>query len=127
MQGRFGHAKEGSMRTETDVVFSLIIPSRGRTAFLRDCLNSFFEKAKNPQLVEAVVILDYDDPESITFMTGYGAATKRNLLTAIRQRNRHIIKYYHNYGAQCSSGRYVWILNDECLIENQHWDATLLP
>ncbi len=115
------------MRTETDAVFSLVIPSRGRTAFLRDCLDSFFDKAKNPHLVEAVVVLDYDDPESIAMMTGYGDAAKRNLLTAIRQRNRHIIKYYHNYGAQCSSGRYVWILNDECLIENPHWDEMLLP
>lgn len=115
------------MRTETDAVFSLIIPSRGRASLLRSCLDSFFAKAKNPQLVEAVVVLDYDDPESIAMTTGYGAATKWSILTLIRQRNRHIIKYYHNYGAQCSSGRYVWILNDECLIDNPHWDAALLP
>lgn len=43
--------------------FSIIFPSRGRSALLANVFNSFWELADNPHLVEFSLVIDNDDFE----------------------------------------------------------------
>jgi glycosyl transferase family 2 len=118
-------ANAESMRTLTDVQFSLIIPSRGRATLLLECLDSFFTSAAMPKQVEAIVVLDHDDAASAEAVHDYVKRKGQFVCVLLRPRRQNMVVCYYNYGAQASTGRYVWVLNDECLVQNAAWDRML--
>jgi hypothetical protein len=110
------------MRLETDIDFSLIIPSRGRVRLLTNCLNSFFKKAKNKENVEAIVLADYDDKSMRDFEQYISIG---NIKVVFQNRSVKMIKDYNNYGTQCSTGKYVWIMNDDYEMVTNNWDEIM--
>jgi|GEM_PF-4396631 len=112
------------MRLETDAVFSLVMPTRNRIGTLQRCLRSFFDNAQTPASVEVVLMCDFDDPTARDF----GAIVldpSWNVKVVFQHRSRKMIRDYNNYGSQCSTGKYVWQLNDDFEMTTRHWDAIL--
>ena len=112
------------MRLETDVAFSLVMPTRNRISLLQGCLRSFFDNARDPTKVEVVLLCDYDDPTA----TNFGAIVPNpawNVKVVFQHRSRRMIRDYNNYGSQCSTGKYIWQLNDDFEMTTKEWDAIL--
>ena len=99
----------------TDINFSILIVARGNPDWLLRCVKSFIETAKYPEKNEIIVMLDYDDHDTIDIIKDPIFMTQ-NIHTIIRPQSGTLepfsmTKYYVNYGAQHSSGKYVWIVN----------------
>lgn len=109
------------MRNQSNVLFSLIIPTRSRMRLLTNCLHSFFGRASNQDNVEAILLADYDDPvmrnfDEFIFNNTY------NIKLVFQRRSNKMIRDYNNYGSQCSVGKYIWMMNDDYEAVNQEWD-----
>jgi hypothetical protein len=104
-----------------DIDFSLIIPTRERIPFLERCLLSFFEKAKRKHNNEAIVIVDHDDA-SIRNFGDFILKHQLNVRVIQVWRSEMMIRDYNNYGAQCSLGKYIWMLNDDYEMTTDNWD-----
>jgi hypothetical protein len=107
-----------------DIDFSLIIPTRGRLSKLEGCLLSFFNKAKRKHNNEAILVVDHDD-SSIRNFSDFIIHHELNVKILTVWRSEMMIRDYNNYGAQCSLGKYLWILNDDYEMTTDHWDDIL--
>lgn len=106
----------------TDI--SLIIPTRERIPFLERCLLSFFEKATHKHHVEALLVVDHDDT-SIRNFGDFILKHELNVRMISVWRSQMMIRDYNNYGAQCSLGKYIWILNDDYEMVTPNWDSII--
>jgi len=107
-----------------DIDFSLIIPTRDRISKLQGCLLSFFNKAQRKGNNEAIVIVDHDDI-GIRSFSDFVLYHQMNVKILTVWRSEMMIRDYNNYGAQCSLGKYIWMLNDDYEMTTDHWDALL--
>ena len=121
-----------SVKIYTNIDFTLIIPTRslGRQEWLDRSLNSFYGKAMYPNLVEAIVLLDSDDPETCAatqkLVLKYEEKYDANIKMVIQKRDINLFtEKYQNYGVQCSTGKFTWALNDECEMVTQDWDEII--
>lgn len=112
------------MRNQTDIEFSLIIPSRSRMRLLINCIHSFFGRAARPERIEAIVMADFDDPIMRSFEE-YTLNNNYNIRVFFQRRTTKMIRDYNNLGAQCSTGKYIWIMNDDYEMVTQNWDAIM--
>lgn len=93
-------------------------------SLLYNCLHSFFTKAVNPSLVEAILLADYDDPTMRVFEQ-YTLNNDWNIKVVFQRRSTSMIRDYNNYGTQCSVGKYIWQLNDDYEMVTPQWDVLL--
>lgn len=107
-----------------DIDFSLIIPTRERVNKLEGCLLSFFNKAKRKHNNEAILIVDHDD-RTIRDFSEFILHHNLNVRILTVWRSEMMIRDYNNYGAQCSTGRYIWMLNDDYEMVTDNWDEVL--
>lgn len=107
-----------------DIDFSLIIPSRDRLGMLENCLLSFFNKAKRRDHNEAIIVADHDD-KSIRNFSDFILLHRMNARILHVHRSEMMIRDYNNYGAQCSTGKYLWMLNDDYEVATDDWDEVL--
>ena len=110
------------MRIESNVRFSLIVPTRNRLDRLCIMLDSFYSNANLPERVETILLADYDD---LSTRNWDRFLKDRNIKITFQRRSPFISKHYVNWGMQCSTGQYVWLLNDDTTCETKHWDDTL--
>lgn len=107
-----------------EVNFSLIIPTRERIHQIEKCLHSFFNKASKRLKNEAILVVDNCDPSMRNF-GDYITQNRLDIKMITVWRSEMMIRDYNNYGAQCSTGKYLWILNDDCEMVTDNWDMIL--
>lgn len=113
------------MRNVTGMDITIAWPSRQRLELCVNCIRSFYEKAANPNVIECIIELDYDD-YTIGALLDFIRQTKWNIKTIIRHRSPFLSLDYVNTGAQLATGKFIWGLNDECEATTPHWDQILL-
>jgi len=117
-----------AVRNHTNIDFSLIIPTRtlGRQKWLKKCLKSFFGKAEMPSRVEAILLMDLDDILSCRATQKFCLEKGYNIQIIIKPRDQQLFtQSYQCHGAQCSTGKYIWALNDECEMMTEGWDTII--
>jgi hypothetical protein len=112
------------MRNISDINFSLIIPTRDRFDLLKENVPTYFKMAKNPSKIEMILITDFDDPSNIDILSLLSSTPNTYLIS--QHRTGYLIRDYNNRGSQMSTGKYIWILNDECEMTTYHWDEILV-
>lgn len=94
---------------------SLLMPTRGRPQLARRFLQSARDRARRPQLLEAVLYVDDDDEESKCI-----ACSGIDLVTIVGPRAS-----MGTYTAAClrrSSGEIIILVNDDVVIRTHGWD-----
>jgi hypothetical protein len=99
---------------------SLIVPTRQRTAKLRRFLDSVARTAKHPEMIEVVLVIDEDDPDSRAVRHG-GPAVKHVVGPPGRTMGA-----LNRTGYEASAGDYVMLLNDDVVVRTRGWDETVL-
>jgi len=101
------------------IVFSLIIPTRGRPAQLRRSLDSLRHTAHNAASIEVIVIIDEDDLESQAFE--YTGLRIERILVPPGQTMGSL----NLAGYRVAQGRYLMLLNDDVIVRTAGWDTEL--
>jgi len=103
--------------------FSLILNSRGRVPQFVNFINSVFETTRDVNNIEILVRIDKDDSSMLDF---YERQLKphpyQNMLFLVgeRPKNLHVSL---NYLAKHSVGQYIFVLNDDVLLDRKDWDT----
>lgn len=114
--------------------FSLILPTRGRPKRFSAMLNSIVATTHELSQTELIVGLDNDDKHLdeyeriINKMNGNVDELMKesfSIKTLIQDRPKNLCEYY-NAMAKKSEGKYIWALNDDCLIRTNGWDSLIL-
>ena len=116
------------MRVHENVVFSLLVPTRGliRLDLFKSCVESFVSKAVDKNCFEFVVTMDLDDKEHRAKVEEYFESNDYNFkIITIRRNQIEFSRDYMNHAAQCSSGKYIWALNDDVENVTEEWDRVL--
>jgi len=100
-------------------LFSLIIPTRGRTAGLRRLLDSLRDNAQEPASIEVIAVVDEDDCESQSF--SYAGLRLEHVVVPPGQTMGNL----NLAGFHAASGQYLMLLNDDVVVSTSHWDAHL--
>lgn len=107
--------------------FSLLLNSRARPKLLENLLNSILWQTADPDSIECLISCDEDDLETKKWLNSvrynqYGGLPEfAKIYSIFRERNLHkrindLVPY--------SSGKYLWFLNDDCLLtdKSKNWD-----
>jgi hypothetical protein len=101
-------------------IVSILIPSRNRTELLEQCVKSWKTLAANPDAVEIVVRLHFDDAKSMTWAASrpYGIR-----LIAGENYDGHIsMGMFLNCLAACSTGDWLLPSSDDFECLTQDWE-----
>jgi glycosyltransferase involved in cell wall biosynthesis len=97
--------------------FSLLIPTRNRPKLLRHVVRSFCNMTKRPEETEILIAYDNDDTQTIK------AALDDRISCKLYQRDRiNNLQAYFNWLSQYALGRYLFVLNDDCIMQTANWD-----
>lgn len=119
-----------------DYEISVIIPTRGRTDLLYNCLKSLRDNSYRPAvLFEVILVIDYDDHETIDFVrskiTEFNFINRQrrlanNITCLLTHRSVFMQRDYNNAAAVAAKGDLVLVLNDDTLMMTEAWDKKLL-
>lgn len=103
-----------------DIVFSLLLPTRGRPKMLRRFLDSLVETASFPQRLEVVIVVDEDDAAMADFHFDALAVKRVTVAGGLNMGELNRSAY------AASSGRYVFLVNDDIIARTVRWDERIL-
>lgn len=108
------------------VDYSLILPSRERLPLLEGLLDSVVQKTKKIERLECWCAIDWDDTPTVQNMKRLrNKFPFLEFLVTDRQGNMSV--GYYNRLAALACGRFIQLLNDDCLFVTKDWDALALP
>lgn len=105
------------------IKFSLILATRKRTVLLKDLLNSIKTTSSFPKEIEIVIVYDNDDEETksnIKIFENIICDFKFKFIE--RKRSSNLNNDYINFAASHSTGKYIFILNDDVVFLSKDWD-----
>ena len=101
--------------------FSVILNTRKRPMYLDSAIASVIETADNPDLVDFWVRYDNDDELTAQYVkTDPYNIRKVKFLSGPRPNNLH---KELNLLAASSSGQYILVFNDDCVMQTSGWDT----
>jgi len=111
---------------------SIILPTRGRidSGALEKSLKSLLDLADEPQGIEIMLGVDEDDQRSVEwvnteaakFVEPYGCACKAKIFKPLGYEKLNI---YVNLLAHSSSGQWLFLWNDDCIMQTKGWDSVV--
>ena len=112
----------------SDILCSVMIPTRCRLMDLRDAVMSLQDLAAVPENIEIIVRLEDEDPEiGLTIEMLRNTVTKSKLLciTGAHGNGFADLGDHWNRMAAMSSGDWLFVFNDDCVMKTQGWDTLL--
>lgn len=103
--------------------FSLILPTRHRVELLTNLCTSIQRNTADPNNIEVLVACDSDDRDSCKL---FESITYPWFKGYVRDRGSSISRDYQNWLYAKSSGKYIFILNDDVEIKTHKWDEIAL-
>ena len=101
--------------------FSVILNTRKRPMYLDSAISSLIDTADNPDLVDFWVRYDNDDELTKEYVkTDPFNIRKVKFLSGPRPNNLHTEL---NILAGASFGKYIFVLNDDCVMQTKGWDT----
>lgn len=122
--GETGHSWWDAHPENPGLKFSLIITTRDRVELLERCIEDFLDKADDPDSVEIICVFDHNDPSYRDFEPSVVEKQWVNLVTLKVARSPFYQRDYNNRAAAIARGTLVFVLNDECLVE-EGWDTKI--
>jgi len=115
-----------SKKKSEQVLFSIILPTRGRKEPLIKSIKSLCDLADNPNQLEFLLGMDDDDLEHIEYV-------KSKIIPKFPNVSLHIFKrlgyrklnMYVNSLAMLSKGHWLFIWNDDAIMKTQGWDTIM--
>lgn len=100
--------------------FSILLNSRERPELLMQCIGNINGLATHPEEVEILIGCDLDDEKSRE-ISKFLSQEYSNLIWFWEPRNKNLHQYI-NFMAKHASGQYLWVINDDAIIEQVGWD-----
>lgn len=102
---------------------SVVAATRGRTRLLNHLLNSLWATAAEPDGVEVVFRVDFDDKETIEFLSQRG---RSSFIVGPRLQGYATLGALVNEAARLSRADLVIVVNDDAEFKTHGWDMRLL-
>ena len=99
--------------------FSLILNSRQRPILLQNLLHSIQDTTNDLSDIQVFISCDKDDHETYAVCKSFWHSRHVRFEFIDRERNLH---KRLNYLARNSQGKYIFVLNDDCVLLTPNWD-----
>lgn len=104
---------------------SLILNTRNRIQYLKNFINSVVSTCFHHNQVEILLGVDIDDEETVNFnVDHWHEECGINISKFISLRRPNLVSNL-NYLASKSLGKYLWVLNDDCVLQTKNWDKII--
>ena len=102
---------------------SILCPTRQRPIQFQMMMDSLFEHTINKQDIEIHVTIDNDDNVAMeAFEKVQNKYPKENIILHRRKRGNSLVSHYFNWMCQFAKGKYILLINDDCLFRTYAWD-----
>lgn len=105
---------------------SILIPTRGRPAHLRQAIDSVHSLARNKTHLEYVFRCDTDDTETIATVDWLCSILPCKKIVKPRGNGYHDMHHMVNDMATIAEGDWLFLFNDDARFKMQDWDQLLL-
>ena len=110
----------------TQPLVSVIIPTRNRVSMLRRAIHSIYECAKNPEQIEIVLRVAFDDRETMRELPGMMVDYPR-VRAAIghQMQGMNSISQFNDEAVRLARGKFIWLFSDDAWVEGRNWEEIL--
>jgi hypothetical protein len=109
-----------------DILVSILIPSRDRLSLLNETIYSLVSNARNPEKIEILIRLDFDDFSTLNKITEIKTRLQDKIIIGNRFRGYKDHFIFLNELASVSSGEFLFTWNDDTFMETKNWDDEVL-
>lgn len=106
------------------MICSILIPTRSRLSRLKETLQSIQDTA-NQANYEIILRLDSDDKETILGLNDLNKQFTFKAIIGPRLLGYSSINVFYSQMAEAATGTWIFILNDDCILEGKGWDEQL--
>jgi hypothetical protein len=91
-------------------------------------LNSINDTVNDHNNIEILIKIDDDDTDTIEFIDSYRSNLRYDIKTVVSNRGNGYADLHLSYDSLCkiSSGRFLFLWNDDAKMLTQHWDDELV-
>jgi hypothetical protein len=104
---------------------SFLLPSRKRFKYLKNNIEKLLLTASDRSNFEVNFVFDSDDVETLEEFNNWHKDFNHTVLITPRL-GYHYLHEYYNMSALKSSGKWLWVWNDDCEMVSHDWDKILL-
>ena len=106
------------------LLHSIILPARGRKEPLLKSITSLLDLADNPDQIEILLGMDYDDEDSVNYVKSEILPNYPNVkLHMFKSYGYTKLNMYANTLAGLSVGHWLILWNDDALMQTKGWDS----
>ncbi len=105
---------------------SVIFPSRGRSSWLRQAIDSLYSLSVNKDQIEYILKVDDDDDETIATVEKLAEEIDLRAIVSPRGNGYADIHEWYNEMSKMARGDWILIFNDDCRMVTADWDHVLL-
>lgn len=107
---------------KNNVTLSFLLPSRKRFSYLKETITSLLDLASNPDKIEILVKLDYDDEESLSRISELPRIDNLKTIVSTRRNGYQSINLFQNELYALSTGNWLMSMNDDALMNTKDYD-----
>ena len=112
----------------SDILCSVMIPTRCRFTYLMDAVKSLQDRAHRPEQIEIIVRLEEEDPDLVktqAMLLNVVHRSKLKMITGPRGGGFADVGDMYNKMASISTGDWLLVFNDDCVMMTNDWDSLL--
>ena len=108
------------------ILFSIILPTRGRKEALLKSIKSLYDLADNPDQIEVLLGMDDDDHKTINYVRSKIVPKFPNIsLYEFKRLGYKKLNMYANTLAGLSKGNWLFLWNDDAIMQTKSWDTIM--
>jgi len=108
-------------------LIGIMIPTRKRIQFLKECLDSFNTKTKDKSLVELLLKIDSDDLDTLKFAEAYKSKIEIKICVTDRKKGYGSLHEHYDSLAKISESEFLQVFNDDIEMLTQDWEQQIIP
>ena len=94
---------------------------------LKECLDSLNQKTSDPELVELLLKIDDDDPETSEFISRYTSTIPLKVVVSPRKNGYGSLHEHYDSLANISESEFLMVFNDDIEMVTSGWEQRFLP
>ena len=114
------------MKTPTNLLVSILLPTRKRPAELVRCVKSIVGSASGKNEFEIIVRIHRDDHLSIPLIAEWLAMANVKIVIGYNHRGYADLSRFYDDAAGVANGKFIWVMNDDVVVSGTPWDVALV-
>lgn len=114
------------MKTPTNILCSILLPTRKRPEMLLECISSIVVSASGNHEFEIIVRIHRDDHRTVMIIPKLLTMANVKIVVGYPHNGYADLSKFYDDAAGVANGKFIWVMNDDVTVSGKPWDEALI-